>query len=491
MSQLDIILEKAYSLKGSHSYDNYCQRFVRVCYEAAGITGEAASANDACAKWLISTDMGSVPAGAAVYFKGVGSYGHVGIATGGGNIIHAANGVRVQSLDYCDKKYVFKGWGWQGGKRPEGAKGRATAAKQDTQGNTKKSSKTIEQIVEKSLGGSYGGSIFGSIESVGNIEKGYELLIENDRVYLPAIAGEVVLEYKRTLTPGMLKFNVLKDESIDFQEGSPVRFRVGGADVFRGYVFEKNRKERDVISVTAYDSLRYLKNKDTILYRGKSYSALLKMLIKDYRLKEGDICDTGYVIEKQLEEGTLFDILANAADITYLRTGKTYTLLDDFGKICLRDTNAMTTELVFDSSNTGSFDYTSTIDREVYDCVRVAADNESGGIREVYTAFDPNTQRWGRLQCYLRPKEEFTPAQIKELADGYLKRYARKRRYLSLYDMRGDISVRGGSVIRVSLDLGDIVIDEKMRCERVRHRFYGAHHLMDADLYGREGEFDV
>lgn len=500
MSQLDIIIDKALSLKGSHAYDNYCQRFVRVCYEAAGISGSAASANEAYRKWAVSDSIKNIPAGAAVYFKGFGDDGHVGIATGNGNIIHAANGVRVQDIDYCDKKYHFKGWGWQGGVRPSGASGKEVSDKTDSKSTAKKTAvkakntspkkRTVENIAVKNIGGSYSGSVYGELSDVGSVCDGYELLIENDRVYLPAIMGEMSLEYRRQLSPAVLKFNVLKDSGIDFGGGAPVRLRVGGKDVFRGYVFDKRRKERDIISVTAYDSLRYFKNRDTVLYRGKKYSDLLKMLIADYRLSAGDICDTGYIIEKCLDEGTVFDILANAADMTYLHTGKRYILLDDFGKICLRNIAAMDTACVFDEHNTGSFLYRSTIDRDVYDYVRIAADDKAQGLRNVYDLSDSNTALWGRLQYYIKPKEELNEAQVKALAQTVLKKYSRKRRFLSLFDARGNIAVRGGSVVRVNFDLGDIVINENMLCERVKHKFEGSLHLMDIDLYGREGEFD-
>ena len=80
MSKVDLIVEKGLSLKGSHEYDNYCQRFVRVCYEAAGIYAQAASAKEACEKWKISDNMNNIPRGAAVYYKGCllyTSYGKV------------------------------------------------------------------------------------------------------------------------------------------------------------------------------------------------------------------------------------------------------------------------------------------------------------------------------------------------------------------------------------------------------------------------------
>jgi hypothetical protein len=310
-------------------------------------------------------------------------------------------------------------------------------------------------------------------------------------VYLPVITGSLELEYKRHSAPTSLKFNVVKDDNIDFQEGSPVRLRVNGADIFRGYVFEKSRKERNIISVKAYDSLRYLKNKDTILYKNKKYGEVLKMIADDYHLKTGDIADTSYVIERRFEEATLFDILENAADITYTATGSRFVLLDEFGKLCLRGMSEMKLDTEFNKYNTGGFDYTSTIDKDVYDRIVLARDDKTEGVRKLYTASDDNVSRWGRLQKYTRLKEELSEARLREMVKNELERYSRKRRYLTLYDVKGDIAVRGGSVVKVSFDLGDIIINEYMMCERVKHTFAGASHLMDIDLYGREGEFDV
>lgn len=508
MSKVDIIIDTALGLKGCHAYDNYCQRFVRVCYEAAGISGSASSAMEAYEKWCLSSKMSNVPRGAAVYFKGTNSYGHVGIYTGNGNVIHAANGVRVQSLEYCAQKYTYLGWGWQGGQKPDGASGRTTAEKdalwkaglvRETEEKSKKKkttvkakakSKTIEEISRQSLFSASGGSRYGRLDTLGSVSDGYELLIEDRTVYLPALTGEMTLEYKRQFAPGRLMFNVLKDNNIDFGEGSPVRLRVGGEDIFRGYVFEKKRKERDIISVICYDSLRYLKNRDTILYRNKTYGELLGMIVNDYGLQAGDIAATGYVIAKQLAEGTLFDILADAADITYTATGKTYVLLDDFGKICLRNTEDMFVDTELNSSNIGSYTYKSSIDRDVYNSVLFVSDDKKAGIRRVYSGSDDNVYEWGVLQKLIKPKEEMTTAVLNNAAKKFLEKYSRKRRYLTLENAKGNIALRGGSVVRVKLDIGDLLVNELMSCEKIKHTFADGVHLMDISLYGREGEFD-
>lgn len=117
-TQVDIILAKARSLIGSTAYNGYCQRFVRVCYEAVGITGNVASATVAGNYWIRSTSR-EIPVGATVYFTGSTAYGHVGIYTGNGRMIHALGTVREEPIsDYYWARY--RGYGFQGGVRPAG-----------------------------------------------------------------------------------------------------------------------------------------------------------------------------------------------------------------------------------------------------------------------------------------------------------------------------------------------------------------------------------
>lgn len=61
--------------------------------------------------------------------------------------------------------------------------------------------------------------------------------------------------------PGKLVFKVLKDDILDFSEGSPVRMKVDSDNVFFGFVFKQQRTKDKIITVTAYDQLRYLKIK--------------------------------------------------------------------------------------------------------------------------------------------------------------------------------------------------------------------------------------
>ena len=97
----------------------YCQRYVKqAAAKAAGTGHSAGDATEAWQKWSVSTDISSMPVGAAVYFTSPqnSAAGHVGLHRGNGEIAHQLGGVTHESLaKVCERGYRFRAWGWQGG----------------------------------------------------------------------------------------------------------------------------------------------------------------------------------------------------------------------------------------------------------------------------------------------------------------------------------------------------------------------------------------
>ena len=168
-----------------------------------------------------------------------------------------------------------------------------------------------------------------------------ELLIGNEKgtkLYRPAVEEGIEWSTERRGTPGKLTFKVLEDKKLKFSEGSPVRFTVNGKKIFFGFVFKQQsaRKEGKVreLTVTAYDQLRYLNNKDTRVYENKTADQLIKMIAEDYRLSVGTLKNSGYVIPSRVEDNTsLFEMIENALDLTLENKKEMYVLYDDFGKL--------------------------------------------------------------------------------------------------------------------------------------------------------------
>lgn len=227
-----------------------------------------------------------------------------------------------------------------------------------------------------------------------------ELLLYNGKQYfIPAVQEGVTWDTERKGVPGKLSFTVVKDDLLDFSEGNHVRLKVDGKEVFYGFVFTKKRGKDNLISVTAYDQLRYLKNKDTIVYQGKKASELLQMIAADFRLQCGDIADTGYVIESGVEENqTLFDVIQNALDETLQATKKLYVLYDNYGKLTLKNVEDMKLDLLIDETAAQDLDYTSSIDEQTYNKIKLTYDNEESGKRDAFVAQDgENMNQWGVL----------------------------------------------------------------------------------------------
>lgn len=321
-----------------------------------------------------------------------------------------------------------------------------------------------------------------------------ELLIGNGagtRAYLPAVEEGIEWTTERKGTPGKLVFKVLKDDVIDFTEGCPVRLKVDGDKIFFGFVFKQQRDREQIITVTAYDQLRYLKNKDTKVYEDKTASEFIAMIGADYNLNIGSLESTGYVIESRVEENTtLFDMIGNALDLTLTNTGDMFILYDDFGKLTLKHLSSMYVGepgayLMIDEETGENFDYTSSIDDQTYNKIKLTYDNEDTGFREVYIAQDSsNMNRWGILQ-YFDTLSKGENGQAK--ADALLSLYNKKTRTLRITNALGDNRVRAGSMVVINLDLGDMKLKNWMLVEKCKHTYKEGEHWMDLTLRG--GEF--
>lgn len=314
-----------------------------------------------------------------------------------------------------------------------------------------------------------------------------ELIITYDnQTFMPVLVDSINWNSERKGTPSKLTFNIVKDDIISFQEGAAVRFKWNGKNVFYGFVFSKRRDKENIISVTAYDQLRYLKNKDTYVYEDKTAGELIKMIASDFNLKTGAITDTGYKIPSRVEDNqTLFDIIQNALDLTMQNKKELYVLYDDFGKITLKALNEMKSDIIIDAETASDFDYSSSIDENTYDKIKLVFDNESTGKRDVYIEqHGENINRWGVLQYYDKlQKGENGVAKAQAL----LKLYNQRTRKLSIKNCFGDCSIRAGSLVLVSLHLGDMVLNNWMIVESCKHEFKQDEHWMN--LIVRGGEF--
>jgi len=265
---------------------------------------------------------------------------------------------------------------------------------------------------------------------------------------------------------------------IAFGEGDFVSLIVNGTGIFKGRIFSRNRTKDQIITVTAYDQIRYLQNKKTYEYANKKVGDIVKMIADDFKLTTGILEDTGYVISKRREEDeTLIDIILNAVDITAINTKELYVLFDDFGELSLRNIKNMFIPLcISDDGTIIDFNYKTDIDSDTYNLVKLYRDNEKTKKRDVYQAYDSATQeKWGVLQYYENLPEIYNDAQAKSIAENILRQKNRLRKTMSVECIgagQGEEKIRGGSVVVVDVnDVGENAVFNTYVVENCTHTF--------------------
>ena len=314
-----------------------------------------------------------------------------------------------------------------------------------------------------------------------------ELLITSgNKSYIPVVKEGITWRTERKGSPGELKFSVVKDNVINFTEGNSVRLKVDGKNVFYGFIFSQKRNKDGIIEVTAFDQLRYFKNKDTYVYTNKTAGEFIKMLAFDFNMQVGTLEDTGFKIASRVEENTtLFDMIQNALDLTLQNKKEMYVMYDDFGKIALKNISSMQLDLLIDEETGENFNYSSSIDSNTYNKIKLSYDNEKAGKRDIYIAQDSkNMNNWGVLQYFDTLKEGENG---KAKADALLQLYNKKTKTLSISNVFGDTRVRAGCMVVVQLDLGDVKLKNLMLVEKCKHIFKENQHFMDLTLRG--GDF--
>ena len=288
----------------------------------------------------------------------------------------------------------------------------------------------------------------------------------------------------RTGDPGKLEFTLNKSGDISFFEGDVVRFSVDGTLIFYGWIFTKSKDRWDVITVTCYDRMRYLKASASYAFYDQTAGEIIRQIAQDFQLDVSELEDTGYKIPSLIEEEqTCLDIIEEAVQQTLLNTGKVYVFFDDGNGLSLKEAGNMISQVMIgDKSLLTDYTYKTDIDEQTYNSVKLARPNEETGRADVFVAQDSaNIGQWGLLQLYQTVDGDVNDAQVKAQAEATLEYYNKRQRTLSVSSL-GVVGLRAGQMILMRVQgLGDISLDQFVLLEKVTHTFENDTHTMDFD----------
>lgn len=300
----------------------------------------------------------------------------------------------------------------------------------------------------------------------------------NSHLYKPVVLSGLSWNTERKSSPGTVKFELMYDNELAISEGDEVTLFEDDVMFFKGYIFTLKLSSDNILAVTAYDQLRYFKNKDTRIYSSKTADELLKAIASDYSLTVGECDHAGLSISRVEEDTELFDAMNNAIAETVYSTGKLYVLYDDCGALRLRSIESMLLDLLITDESAEKFTLSSSIDSEVFNRIKLAYKDKDTGAIEYYIAQNSESiSKWGLLQLY---QEIDSTETARQQATAMLNQYGKAVKTFEVSGVFGDIRVRAGTSLFMQGK-------DKMLCllvESAKHKWVDGIHTMDLRLKG-------
>lgn len=299
-------------------------------------------------------------------------------------------------------------------------------------------------------------------------------------------------EWNTTLIeqPGKVTLSFVKDDSVAFSNGSVLRIKVDGVKVFYGYIFTQKITNGKIIEITAYDSLRYLQNKDTYVVSDMTCTQLFNRICTSQKLPHKVVHSSTYKVPAVIHDNkSYYEMLQSAYDQVLAYKANWFIVRDNFGTLEQVNLAKLKTNLfIGDKSLLSEFEYEKSIDKDTYNQVKlikeIKNDSKVTG-REVYIEkSSANIQKWGLLQYFETVDEEANKAQIIERARMLLKLKNRQTRTLKLTCI-GDFRVREGTGIVIGINaLSKEGLKEPQNAlvYSCTHKVSGNIHTMDLEL---------
>jgi hypothetical protein len=299
-----------------------------------------------------------------------------------------------------------------------------------------------------------------------------------------SIAVTTYLELK----PGKLELELKPLDSLEWVAlGALVTVKVGSEKLFFGYVFKFDVNESRSCTITAYDQMRYLQCKDTLVTKNATASDIFKQICEGYGIKYKLVAKSPHILAKRINDNKAYaDMIAYAIDKTLIDTNLWYFIRDNWGTLEFLDLYDERTNIAIgDASLLSEFSYSTSIDSDTYNQVKLVKENKDTKKREIYIEKDStNINRWGTLQYYEVVQENMNDAQIRTRADMLLEYYNKPKRTLKLGKCLGNFKIKAGrSFVLLINDLKTVVpYNQYVICSSCTHKITNDTHVMELEV---------
>lgn len=269
--------------------------------------------------------------------------------------------------------------------------------------------------------------------------------------------------------------------------GATVRLKVDGVAVFYGRLFTTEIDRWGVMSFTAYDSLRYLKNNFSNYYKGTySVQQVIRDIAKQNGLEVGKLADVPSVgRDLKIDNESGFDAISRIVDTSIVLTGRILVFWDNLGKLTLSWADEMASDIVVgDDSLATDYRLSTSIDEDTYNVVSFYRESSSAGGRAYEEAADEgNVRRWGELRMIESVDDIMSDAQMADRAKKMLEMKNRETKRMSITAL-GVVGLRAGMMINIHFpSVPDEISKRQMVIlDSVEHTFQDSDHTMQLEV---------
>lgn len=318
-----------------------------------------------------------------------------------------------------------------------------------------------------------------------------ELLFENpDEEIYSYKPSTLSLKQERTCSCATIDGTIPDVTGKVIKMGATCRCYADGQLIFYGYVFAATIDRWGVMTFTAHDCLRYLRNTYSYYYpRGYKPKDVITDICKAFNVKIGyieDIPAVGWPLLCDNESG--LDIISKLVDTAIVLTKRIIVLYADGDEVCLRYADDIQRdEVVGDNSLATDYSLSISIDDDTYNQIFLYRESTASGGRHFVTApksgKSPNVKRWGVLRYTEAVEDGMTDAQMQDKADKLLEMKNREFKTMSISAL-GIVGLRAGQMITIDFQtLSDPVSKRQMVCvDSVTHNFEDSTHTMELEV---------
>lgn len=320
-----------------------------------------------------------------------------------------------------------------------------------------------------------------------------ELLVQNvetgNILEISELVSSITWSTYLTEQPGKLTFDFIdKNNKVLTPEGTIVSLKVNQEKVFFGYVFKNATTNKLVNTITAYDQLRYLKNKDTYVFSNMTVTQIFEKICKDYNLKYKLLDVSSYKLPASIEDNkSLYEMIQKGIDLTLINAKTWCMVRDNFGTLEFTNINRLKTNIfIGDESLLSSYSYETSIDDDSFNQIKLVKENKKTKKREIYIVKDSsNMKKWGTLQYFETVNEDMNAAQIQSRAELLLTAKNRKTQTLKLDNVLGNLKVFAGCGVILginSLQLKGLPMNKYFMVNSCTHTFRNSLHTMSLEM---------